>query len=132
MIYLLDTHTWIWMHAFPGKLSATAAKLITGAGKEDVLLLSAISIWEVCKLVEKDRIRLFEDLESWIESALDTPGLRVVPLDSKVFYRSTTLPQPFHSDPADQMIVATARLRDATIITKDKLLLNYPHVKSVW
>jgi PIN domain nuclease of toxin-antitoxin system len=132
MNYLLDTHTWIWMHAVPEELSPTAVRIIEGCGPEDELLLSAISIWEVCKLVEKGRIALFEDLESWVGAALDVPGLRIVPLDFKVFYRSTTLPQPFHSDPADQMIVATARLRDATIITKDKLLQDYPHVKSVW
>ena len=95
-------------------------------------MLSAISIWEVCKLVEKGRISLFEDLESWVASAIDINGLRLVPLDFRVFHRSTTLPQPFHSDPADQVIVATGRLRDATIITMDKLILQYPHVKSLW
>jgi PIN domain nuclease of toxin-antitoxin system len=132
MNYLLDTHTWIWMHTCPDELSPTAARIIERSGAADQFLLSAISLWEVCKLVEKGRIRLFGDLESWVESALNVPRLRVVPLDFKVFHRATTLPQPFHSDPADQMIVATARLRDATIITKDKLLHDYPHVKSVW
>jgi len=132
MNYLLDTHTWVWMHAFPEKLSATAVEILKDAGKRDVVMLSAISIWEVCKLVEKNRITLFEDLEAWVTSALDVRGLRVVPLDFQVFYRSTTLPQPFHTDPADQMIVATARLFDATIVTKDRLLRSYPHVKSVW
>lgn len=132
MTYLLDTHTWVWMHAFPEKLSKEAARTLKGAGKKDELLLSAISIWEVCKLVEKDRIRLYEDLEVWMTAALDVPHLSVVELDFKVFYRSTSLPQPFHPDPADQMIVATARLRDATIITKDKLIRDYPHVKTLW
>jgi PIN domain nuclease of toxin-antitoxin system len=132
MTYLLDTHTWVWMHAFPEELSREAARTIKSAGEDDEFLLSAISMWEVCKLVEKDRIRLFEDLEVWMSSALDVPQLHVVPLDFKVFYRSTTLPQPFHSDPADQMIVATARLRDATIITKDRLIRDYPHVKTLW
>jgi PIN domain nuclease of toxin-antitoxin system len=132
MNYLLDTHTWIWMHAFPDKLSAKAKAAIKGRNADDELMLSSISIWEVCKLVEKGRISLFEDLEAWVTSALDIPDLRLVPLDFRVFHRSTTLPQPFHSDPADQMIVATARLRDATIITKDKLLRQYPHVKSLW
>lgn len=132
MKYLLDTHTWVWMQAFPGMLSAEAKRTVTGLSEKDELLLSAISIWEVCKLVEKGRISLFEDLETWVEQALDVPGLRVVALDFRVFHRSTTLPPPFHSDPADQMIVATARLRDATIITKDTLIRQYPHVKSLW
>lgn len=132
MTYLLDTHTWIWMHSFPEMLSQRATEIVTNSGEDDVLLLSAISIWEVCKLVEKGRIRLFEDLETWMEVAMDVPNMRVVPLDFRVFQRSTTLPQPFHSDPADQMIVATARLRDATIVTKDSLIRDYPHVKSIW
>ena len=132
MNYLLDTHTWIWTQAFPEKLSAKAKRIIQGLGGDDELMLSTISIWEVCKLGEKGRISLFDDLESWVTAALDINGLRLVPLDFKVFHRSTTLPAPFHSDPADQMIVATARLRDATIITKDKLIHQYPHVKSLW
>ena len=134
MRYLLDTHTWIWMHACPERLSKRAAQLIEacGAHMQDELLLSMISLWEVCKLVEKGRIRLFEDLEVWLESALDVPDLHLIPLDLAVLHRSTTLPPPFHADPADQMIVASARLRDATIITRDKLLHDYPHVKTVW
>lgn len=119
------------MHAFPEKLSKEAARVLEGAGDAE-FLLSAISIWEICKLVEKNRIRLFEDLEEWTASALDVPRLNVIPLDFKVFSRSTTLPQPFHSDPSDQMIVATARLHDATIITEDRLLRSYPHVKTLW
>jgi PIN domain nuclease of toxin-antitoxin system len=132
MKYLLDTHTWVWMQAFPDRLSDKAKQTVTGLSEEDELLLSAISIWEVCKLVEKGRISLFEDLEAWVEQALDVPGLHIVALDFRVFHRSSTLPPPFHSDPADQMIVATARLRDATIITKDKLIRQYPHVKTLW
>lgn len=132
MKYLLDTHTWIWMSAFPDRLSPTCVNLFKNLGEPDELLLSAISLWEVCKLVEKNRITLLADLEEWVASALDMPGLRLVPLDFRVFLRSTTLPQPFHSDPADQMIVATARLQDATIVTKDKLLQDYPHVKTLW
>ncbi len=132
MTYLLDTHTWIWMHAFPEMLSAKAKQTVTGLAETDQLWLSAISLWEVCKLVEKGRISLFEDLETWVERALDVPGLRVVPLDFRVFHRSSTLPPPFPADPAAQMIVATARLRDATIVTKDRLIRDYPHVKSLW
>ncbi len=132
MKYLLDTHTWIWMNVSPERLSPTCASLLESLADPDELLLSGISLWEVCKLVEKNRITLLADLEEWVASALDTPRLRVVPLDFKVFLRSTTLPQPFHSDPADQMIVATARLQDATIVTKDRLLHDYPHVKTLW
>lgn len=132
MRYLLDTHVWIWMNSFPNLLSGKTRQLLANLGEDDELLLSAISLWEVCKLVEKRKITLFEDLETWVTGALDVPGLRVIPLDFEVFLKSTTLPQPFHNDPADQMLVATARLRDATIVTKDRLLRDYPHVKTFW
>ena len=132
MKYLLDTHTWIWMHSFPEKLSKKVSNKLTSLKPADSLLLSSISLWEVCKLVEKGRIQLFADLEEWVKQALDVPGLHVAPLDFRVFYKSTNLPGTFHKDPADQMIVATARLNDATIITKDELISGYPHVKTFW
>lgn len=132
MRYLLDTHTWVWMHAFPECLSRKVSRILTSLGTDDSLLLSSISLWEVCKLMEKGKIRLLEDLEVWVEQALDVPGLRTCPLDFQVFYKSTHLPPPFHADPADQMIVATARLHDATILTKDKHIRDYPHVRSLW
>jgi len=132
MRYLLDTHVWVWMHSFPEMLSDASRDVLQDPGDSDELLLSPISLWEVCKLVEKGRISLFQDLEAWMAAALETPLLRLAPLDLPVFLRSTTLPQPFHNDPADQMIVATARLHDATIITRDRLIRDYPHVRTLW
>ncbi len=76
-------------------------------------------------------ITLYEDIESWVQAALDMPNLRVIPLEFRIFYKFTILPQPFHKDPADQMIVATARIHDATIITQDRLIRNYENVKTV-
>ncbi|MGZ3688395.1 MAG: type II toxin-antitoxin system VapC family toxin [Bdellovibrionota bacterium] len=131
MRYLLDTHAWIWWNSNPGALSPQVLKLIQGQ-KYDELLLSAISIWEFSKLLEKKRLRLSLDGRDWIKVALDIPGLRVVDLSPDVSWQSTQLPSPFHDDPADQIIVATARIEKATILTKDQLIRNYPHVRSTW
>jgi PIN domain nuclease of toxin-antitoxin system len=60
------------------------------------------------------------------------PKLRLVHLTPILAYRSTVLPQPFHNDPADQIIVATAREENATILTKDQGILDYRHVQSLW
>ena len=60
------------------------------------------------------------------------PKLRIIPLTPTIAYRSTVLPQPFHDDPADQIIVATAREENATIISKDGLLQDYTHARTVW
>ena len=109
MKYLLDTHTWVWWHMNPQKLSRQVTKLIGDTTRYDELLLSAISPWEFCKLLEKGRIAISCSPEDWLNAAFDLPKFRLVPLSPVLAYRSTVLPQPFHDDPADQIIVATAR-----------------------
>ena len=132
MKYLLDTHTWVWWNMRPQNLSRKITKLIEKEDEYDELLLSAISPWEFCKLLEKGKIGISYNPEEWIDGALEMPKLRLVPLTSRIAYRSTVLPRPFHNDPADQIIVATAREENATILTKDQRILNYPHVRSLW
>lgn len=132
MKYLLDTHTWIWWHMNPQNLSQKVKRLIRDTSKYDELLLSAISPWEFSKLLEKKRIGISCDPEDWINRALDMPKLRLVPLSPVLAYHSTVLPQPFHNDPADQIIVASAREENAAILTKDERILIYKHVRSLW
>lgn len=132
MKYLLDTHTWIWWHMNPSKLSKKVKKLVSKTDEYDELLLSAISPWEFSKLLEKKKIGISHNPEDWLKIALDMPKFRLVPLSPSIAYRSTVLPQPFHSDPGDQIIVATAREENATILTKDGRIQNYNHVKSLW
>ncbi len=67
-----------------------------------------------------------------MDEALDMPRLRMVPLTPRIAYRSTVLPPPFHSDPADQIIVATAREMNATIVTKDQRVRDYAQVRTLW
>jgi PIN domain nuclease of toxin-antitoxin system len=131
MKYLLDTHVWIWWNTQPDKLSHKARAAIESSGDKE-LLLSAISPWEFCKLLEKGRIGISCDPAEWISEALRMTNIRLVPLTPTIALKSTTLPQPFHDDPADQIIVATAREEIATIITKDDLIRNYPHTKTTW
>jgi len=132
MKYMLDTHTWIWWHMNPKKLSQKVKKIIKNTNSYDEILLSAISPWEFSKLLEKKKIGISCDPEDWINSALDMPKFRLVPLSPVLAYRSTALPQPFHSDPVDQIIVATAREENATILTKDERIRTYDNVRSLW
>ena len=132
MKYLLDTHTWIWWHMNTQNLSQKVKRLIRDTSKYDELLLSAVSPWEFSKLLEKKRIGISCDPEDWINKALDMPKLRLVPLSPVLAYHSTVLPQPFHNDPADQIIVASAREENAAILTKDERILIYKHVRSLW
>ena len=116
----------------PDRLSETASNLIAEANGYEEMLLSAISPWEFCKLLEKGRLTISGDVEAWLTLALRMPKLRLVPLSPTISYKSTTLPQPFHSDPADQIIVATARDEAAILITADVALSNYPGVRTTW
>jgi len=132
MKYLLDTHTWIWWNMRPQNLSQRVKALVSDSSKYDELLLSAISPWEFSKLLEKGRLGISCHPEEWIHLALDMPKIRLIHLSPILAYRSTVLPKPFHSDPADQIIVATAREENATVLTKDKNILTYDHVRSLW
>jgi PIN domain nuclease of toxin-antitoxin system len=132
MKYLLDTHTWVWWNMRPQNLSRKVARLIRKVDGYEEILLSAISPWEFSKLIEKGKLGISCSPEEWIHAALEMPKLRLVHLTPILAYRSTVLPKPFHDDPADQIIVATAREEMATILTKDKRIMDYPHVKSCW
>lgn len=132
MKYLLDTHTWIWWNTQPKNLSKKVFALIGDTNNYDELLLSAISPWEFCKLIEKGRLGISCDSLDWMKIALDVPKLRLIPLSPKISYCSTTLPSEFHNDPADQIIVATAIVEDAVILTKDEKIYSYLNVKCQW
>ena len=116
----------------PRKLSAKVRSLIASPELYEYLLLSAISPWEFSKLLEKKRIGISCDPEQWINQALEMPKLRLVPLSPVIVYRSTVLPRSFPGDPADQIIVATAREENATVLTKDKNIRQYKHVRALW
>lgn len=129
---LLDTHAWVWWVTEDRRLSRAARRAIDQAEARDALWLSLISIWEVSKKVEKGQLLLDRPLDDWIDQASARSGLQVAELTRPILVESCRLPQPFHGDPADQLIVATARNRDAVIITKDDRIHRYPHVRSLW
>lgn len=91
--------------------------------------MSAISCWEVAKLVERGRLALPCPVFDWLQQALSYPGVRLIELSPRICVESTQLPGAFHRDPADQIIVATARVFDAPLVTVDGRILEYPHVK---
>ena len=132
MKYLLDTHVWVWWNMRPENLSRKVKGLIAASQKYEEILLSAISVWEFCKLLEKGRIGISCDPRDWLDTALAMPKLRLVPLSPVIAYRSTVLPQLASADPADQIIVATAQEENATLLTKDKLMHQCAGVRTIW
>ena len=129
---LLDTHAWIWWVTDDRRLSRRAHAAITGALAEQDLWLALISVWELSKKVEKRQLVLDRPLDRWLDEALTAPGLGIWELTRPILVQSCELPQPFHGDPADQMLVAAARHHGAVIVTKDQRIRRYPHVQSVW
>jgi PIN domain nuclease of toxin-antitoxin system len=97
--------------------------------EEQGLGVSVISCWEVAKLVEYNRLTLPCSIDDWLEQALAYPGIQLLFLTPRIVVESTKLPGTFHRDPADQIIVATARVHDWPLLTADDRILNYPHVK---
>ncbi len=95
-------------------------------------MVSAISVWEVCLLVQKKKIDLQRNLHEWIQRLQDLPLVKIIPIDHWIFFRSTELRSFTHKDPADRIIIATAQTLGATLISKDDKLLKYPHVKTFW
>lgn len=129
--YLPDTHTWIWWHTKPEKLSEKVRTIIEQVDYDE-LLLSAITPWEFCKLIEKGRLTINEEPLEWIKNALKFLSIRLIPLTPEIACLSISLPGSFHDDPADQIIVASAKIESATILTRDERILKYNQVLSLW
>jgi PIN domain nuclease of toxin-antitoxin system len=128
---LMDTHAWFWSLTEPENLSKEALDLIRRT-ETDERTIASISIWEFAMMVSRGRIEISMTAEQWLEHAIHKTGLRVLELTPKVAVESCELPGDFHGDPADRIIVATARVNGATLVTKDQKILKYPHVKSIW
>ncbi|MDI6752008.1 MAG: type II toxin-antitoxin system VapC family toxin [bacterium] len=127
---LLDTHIWIWFADESDQLSKQYKQIIE-RHKSDGLGVSVISCWEVAKLVEYNRLKLACSIEEWMEAATTLPCVQLIELTPQIAVVSTNLPGNFHRDPADQIIVATARVYNLELLTIDKRMLKYDHVHTV-
>jgi len=122
---LLDTHTLIWLLDGDRALSPAAVTVIERAAREATVFVAAITPWEIAMLVAKGRLTLTRDVQEWVDDALRQPGVALAPLDPAIAIASTRLPGTIHGDPADRLIVATARHVDALLVTADERLLAY-------
>ena len=120
---ILDTHIWIWWIDENPKLSSQNLEIIQ-AHQNNGLGISIISCWEIAKLVEKSRLSFECTLEEWLELALAYPGIELLDLNLPIILQSTRL-AGFHNDPADQIIVATAKVYDSPLLTQDRKILDY-------
>jgi PIN domain nuclease of toxin-antitoxin system len=129
--YLLDTHVWIWAMDNPEELPARVRGEILKVGNLP-FGLSVMSVWEASKKESIGKLKLSCPVRHWFASAIQEPFIQLQPLTVDVAHESNHLPGDFHRDPADQMIVAAARIHRLTLITADQRILSYPHVRSMW
>jgi len=125
---VLDTHIWVWWVQGDPQLKSDRRQLIQ-ANESGGLGVSAISVWEVAKLVAGNRIDFGRGASEWIATALGYPGIVLLPLTPEISVESCNLPGPIHKDPADQIIVATARVLACPLMSADGKIAAYPHVE---
>ena len=130
---VLDTHVLIWwVSGATDQLSPAAQQAITQEIQDGKIVVSSISAWELAMLVAKDRLALSMDVADWLACVDQIETLSFVPVDNIIAVKSTELPGEFHKDPADRIIVATARKVAAPLVTADEKILAYPHVRTIW
>ena len=127
---ILDTHIWIKWVLDESQLPSVFCDKIRDH-ETDGLGVSVISCWEVAKLIEVKRLSFEIDVHDWINQALSYPGIQLIDFSPRIAIESTQLPGEFHRDPGDQIIVATARIHDCPLLTMDKKILDYKHVKLI-
>ena len=130
MRIILDTCAVIWAVSEPEKLSDNGKRSLTHPEAE--VFVSVITCAEIACAVERGRIEIDRHWKSWFRTYTELNGWQIVPIDLGVMEEAYSLPEYSHRDPADRIIVATARKLRLQIVTADRRMLDYPHVETVW
>jgi len=132
-LIVLDTHVLVWWVGEDRRLVKAARSAIDSSmAAGDAVLVSAISAWEVGMLVRRGRLALSMPVEEWLLAVQSLEGVSIIPISAEIAVQSVNLPGEFHQDPADRMIVALARERNASLLTADEKIHRYPHVRCSW
>jgi PIN domain nuclease of toxin-antitoxin system len=127
--FLLDTHVWIWTQEEPAAIGGKARALLETTS--DDLCVSAVSSLEIARLVSGKLLELQGSLDRWVRTAIDSIEARRIDVDHRIAIEAYKLPGRFHKDPADRLLVATARLDDLTLVTADERILAYRAVRTL-
>lgn len=126
---ILDTHAWIWWVSEPARLGRSARRTLEAARRVGV---PAICCLEVAVLAARGRITLDRPSLEWLNEALKMPGIELLALSPAVAVAAASLPPEFPGDPADRLIVATALIERATLVTRDAPIQRSSLVPTVW
>jgi PIN domain nuclease of toxin-antitoxin system len=128
MTLLLDTHVWLWAVEAPEKLGRRTKALLLNSGNDR--FVSAVSALEIARLCLDERLIFSVSPKTWIEDSARDLHLQHVDVGYAIALEAYTLPDPFHRDPVDRILVATARSYQATLLTADERILVYSHVRT--
>jgi PIN domain nuclease of toxin-antitoxin system len=118
---LLDTHVLLWWLDAPGRLSPRQAQAISDAqANGERLAVAAFTLWQIAKLVEHGRLTFDDPIELVLDRIERSPALSILPLDARVALESTRLGDQMPRVPANQLIVATARVHGLRLVTSDE------------
>jgi PIN domain nuclease of toxin-antitoxin system len=124
MKVLLDTHIVLYWFVNDSRLSKKQARIIQKASPDQPLFISDISLWEIANLYSLNRIRLNLPLRDWLEGATAPPLVQRIGISPSIAAGVAGLPSTFHRDPADRIIVATAQIFGATLLTHDARIIE--------
>jgi PIN domain nuclease of toxin-antitoxin system len=122
---LLDTHTWLWQQNKELRMNQDLRDLLEQAASLDQIFVSSFSFYELTNAVLKKRVQLHPNPASWFKIAFAGRSVRVINLTPAIALKTMDLPEAFHGDPGDRIIVATAIAENLTLLTHDKALLRY-------
>ncbi len=128
---LLDTHVLLWWHEDQKRLSRRQLEVVSAASADSPLQVADISLWEISTLYGLGRIELTIPLRDWLEDAVAPPLVRRRGISPAIAAELNALPDSFHRDPADRILVATARVHGATLLTNDRRITNAQLVKTL-
>ncbi|MBU2523792.1 type II toxin-antitoxin system VapC family toxin [Patescibacteria group bacterium] len=123
---IIDTHIWLWFLKADKRLgNSEIVDFLKKEQKKSGLRMASISLWEISMLAAKKRIVSDKNLKTWINDALKLTNIKLINLNTDIAVDTYKLPGKFHGDPADRIIVATARHLNAKLVTADKKIIEY-------
>lgn len=129
MNVLLDTHVWVWAAEDPDRLGRRARRLLLHERNE--VCVSPVSSLELTRLYSTGKISLKTGLLDWIRESCAALHASTLPLTHEVAVEAYSLPNFVHEDPADRILIATARINAAVLLSADRAILEYRDVRSL-
>lgn len=128
----LDTHVLIWDALAPERLSQASVQAIANANQHGEIVVSDITIWEIAMLVQKGRLKIETDCQTFLDLVLQANKIRVVPISTQIASLAIAFPKEVNKDPADRLILATSLVEDVVLVTVDRNLRSLSMIETLW